>query len=78
MTLGCCAKQSIAPGVALALLPKCPVCVAAFIAVATRGATRISLTDASAIREWLALACYAALAFVAMRAAVSLARRVRS
>lgn len=51
----------IAPTVILALLPKCPMCLAAYVALAT--GIGISLPVAAWIRTGLLLACLGALAW---------------
>lgn len=59
----------IAPTATLALLPKCPACVAAYVALAT--GIGISLPTAAWLRAALVALCVTALAFV-------FARRLRS
>ena len=63
---------SVLPGVALVLLPKCPLCLAAWLTVASGGA--ISATSAVQIRWaivvlWVAILMFAAAQFVRRRAA---------
>ena len=53
----------IIPAATLALLPKCPVCVAAYIALAT--GIGISLPAATYLRVTLVALCIASLAFIA-------------
>lgn len=55
----------IVPGVLLAVMPKCPVCVAAYVTLLT--GCGISLATASSLR-WLAIsACVLSLLFVATK-----------
>ena len=52
----------IVPSVTLALLPKCPVCVAAYVALAT--GIGISLPASMCLRVMLVVVCVASLAFI--------------
>jgi hypothetical protein len=64
----------IVPGTALALLPKCPACVAGYVAVAT--GLGISITAAAYLRWTLVALCVGVLLFAAARAARKVARVV--
>ena len=55
----------IVPSVTLALLPKCPACVVAYVALAT--GLGISISTAAHLRTLLVLLCAAALIFVAAK-----------
>jgi len=55
----------IFPSAALALLPKCPACVAAYVALAT--GIGISLPTATYLRAMLVVFCAAALVFIIAR-----------
>jgi hypothetical protein len=72
----CCreAAKWAAPGVVLAVMPKCPVCVAAYVALAT--GLGISVSAASYLR-WGALAlAIATLAYLVIRSIHLLSRRL--
>jgi hypothetical protein len=65
----------IIPGATLALIPKCPACVAAYVVLAT--GIGISLPTATYLRAALVVACVASLIYIAARRLRSLvARRV--
>ena len=71
----CCetAKWAL-PGIVLAVMPKCPVCVAAYVTLAT--GVGISVSAASWLR-WGALAlAIATLSYLVMRQIHSLSRRL--
>jgi hypothetical protein len=55
----------IVPSVTLALVPKCPVCLAAYVALAT--GIGISLPAATYLRAMLVVLCLASLVFITAR-----------
>ena len=74
----CCGRGAkvagwVVPGATLVLLPKCPACVAAYVAVAT--GVGVSFSTAAHIRTSLVVASVALLVFVAARRAIRWLRR---
>jgi hypothetical protein len=60
----------IAPSVGLVLLPKCPICLATYLALAT--GVGVSLTTASYLRTAFELLCLGSLGYLAARRLPSL------
>ena len=63
----------IVPTATLALIPKCPVCVVAYVALAT--GIGISLPTATYLRAMLVVLCVASLVFITARRLRSLKAR---
>jgi hypothetical protein len=63
------------PCAILALLPKCPMCVAAYVALAT--GFGISIPAAASLRSALIFLCATALLFLAVRLARHILRQAR-
>ncbi len=62
----------IVPSTILALIPKCPICLAAYLALGT--GVGLSMTTAAYVRMLLVFACISSLALFAAK---SIARQVR-
>ncbi len=66
----------LGPGALLVLMPKCPACMAGYIAVLT--GLGVSLSTAALVRYGLMTLCVGALAFLVIKRARRLANRRRS
>ena len=67
--------QWVLPIAALALVPKCPGCVAAYVLLFT--GVGLSLPVATAVRWTLIVVCVVALGYLVVRMAMGIVRRVR-
>ena len=63
----------IIPGITLALLPKCPICVAAYVAFFT--GVSITFASASHLRTSLQILCIAALLYLVIKRLYRLVKR---
>ncbi len=61
------------PSIALALIPKCPMCIAAYLALG--GGLGVSLSTAAHLRTALVWLCWSVLVLLAMRVAMRFTRR---
>lgn len=66
------AARLIVPGVAMAFIPKCPLCLAGYIALAT--GIGIGAPAAAALRTSLVILCGALIALAAAQALICIAR----
>jgi hypothetical protein len=61
------------PSIALALIPKCPMCIAAYLALG--GGLGVSLSTAAHLRTALVWLCWSVLVLLAVRVAMRFTRR---
>ncbi|HVW79061.1 MAG TPA: hypothetical protein VHB45_15710 [Alloacidobacterium sp.] len=66
------ASGGVLPGVLLILIPKCPMCIAAYITLVT--GVGVSVSTAAYLRLGMIGLCIAALVFLAMRSLKNMSR----
>ncbi len=59
------ASGGVLPGALLVLMPKCPMCIAAYIALAT--GVGVSVSTAAYLREGMLMVCALSLAYLTVR-----------
>jgi uncharacterized membrane protein len=64
------------PSIVLALLPKCPLCIVAYLAIG--GSLGMSLTSATHLRTALVWLCWSALGLLAVRLMMRFGHRTRT
>lgn len=64
------------PSIVLALLPKCPLCIAAYLAIG--GGLGMSLTSATHLRTALVWLCWSVLGLLALRLMMRFGHRTRT
>jgi hypothetical protein len=70
------ASEGVLPGALLVLMPKCPMCIAAYIALAT--GVGVSVSTAAYLREGMLVLCLMALGYLALRCFPVKTKRARS
>ena len=77
-TRTCCREAPgwLAPSIGLALIPKCPMCVAGYVAAIS--GVGISMSMAARVRFGMLILCITALTFVTARAAIRMWQAAKS